>query len=213
MNTPIFSTAFLPPVSYMALLCQHEKVIVEQHETFPKQTYRNRCVIATANGPLTLSVPVVRSNHSTTREVGISYAEPWNIRLWRAIESAYNASPYFLYYGDGFRKILLERHESLLTLNNSLLEYSVKKLKVKTQITYSMDYTPQLAGISDYRTVFSPKHPQEGFPIAEYDQVFADRLGFLSDMSIVDLIFNLGPDSKQYLTELGSAMLEYYRRG
>ena len=94
----LFSTAYFPPVSYVAALLQSNSIVVEQYETFPKQTYRNRTVIATANGLLSLTVPVVRTNgnHTYTKDMAICYNENWPLKHWRAIESAYNASPYFL---------------------------------------------------------------------------------------------------------------------
>ena len=104
MNTSyaLFSTAYFPPISYVAAMLNKQVVVVEQYETFPKQTYRNRAVVATANGLLPLSVPVVRTNgnHTYTKDMDICYNENWAAKHWRAIESAYNSSPYFLYYKD-----------------------------------------------------------------------------------------------------------------
>ena len=104
MNTSyaLFSTAYFPPISYVAAMLDKQVVVVEQYETFPKQTYRNRAVVATANGLLSLTVPVVRinGNHTYTKDMAICYNENWAVKHWRAIESAYNSSPYFLYYKD-----------------------------------------------------------------------------------------------------------------
>lgn len=203
MNTPLLPTAYLPPISYFALLAKEEQVVVEQWETYPKQTYRNRAVILTANGPMTLSVPAVRThgNHTMTHDVGISYAENWNVQHWRAIQSAYNSSPFFLYYKDGLEKILLSPQKSILQLNALLLEFLMKKLKLATQVAYSMDYTPATGEEWDYRAKFSPKHPST--TLAEYPQVFADRMPFVADLSIIDLLFNLGPDARGYLLSIG----------
>ena len=97
---PVFSTAYLPPIAYVAALMQHDDVLIETKETFPKQTYRNRAEIMTAGGVRTLTVPVIRDNHSRTEEVGIDYKERWNIVHLRTLTAAYSASPYFLYYKD-----------------------------------------------------------------------------------------------------------------
>ena len=94
--TPLFSTAYFPPIAYVATLLQHPEALVEVKETFPKQTYRNRMEIMTAGGVRTLTVPVVRNNHSRTEEVGIDYKERWNIIHLRTLEAAYSASPYYL---------------------------------------------------------------------------------------------------------------------
>lgn len=201
MTPPLFSTAYLPPISYFVLLAKEEHIVIEQFETFPKQTYRNRTVILTANGPLSLSIPVVRTkgNHTMTCDIEVSYAENWPIKHWRAIESAYNASPYFLYYKDGLQKIILTPQKSLLQLNKNLLEYLLKKTKITTQVSYSMDYTKEGTVERDYRNTFSPKVPTRGIILPEYDQVFESKMPFHADMSILDLLFNLGPDTKSYL--------------
>ena len=100
--TPLFSTAYFPPIAYVATLLQHRELLIEAKETFPKQTYRNRMEIMTAGGVRTLTVPVLRNNHSRTEEVGIDYKERWNIIHLRTLSAAYSASPYYLYYKDEF---------------------------------------------------------------------------------------------------------------
>lgn len=204
----LFSTAYFPPVSYVAALLQSNSIVVEQYETFPKQTYRNRTVIATANGLLALTVPVVRTNgnHTYTKDMAICYNENWALKHWRAIESAYNSSPYFLYYKDEVEVILNKQHATLIELNMDILAFVVKKLKVKKEVILSDDYISQIGeGTIDYRNHFSPKN-KELLSLPEYDQVFEDRYGFQSDISILDLIFNLGPDSLGYLKEVMKIM-------
>lgn len=204
----LFSTAYFPPVSYVAALLQSNSIVVEQYETFPKQTYRNRTVIATANGLLALTVPVVRTNgnHTYTKDMAICYNENWALKHWRAIESAYNSSPYFLYYKDEVEVILNKQHATLIDLNMDILAFVVKKLKVKKEVILSDDYISQIGeGTIDYRNHFSPKN-KELLSLPEYDQVFEDRYGFQSDISILDLIFNLGPDSLGYLKEVMKIM-------
>ena len=204
----LFSTAYFPPVSYVAALLQSNSIVVEQYETFPKQTYRNRTVIATANGLLALTVPVVRTNgnHTYTKDMAICYNENWALKHWMAIESAYNSSPYFLYYKDEVEVILNKQHATLIELNMDILAFVVKKLKVKKEVILSDDYISQIGeGTIDYRNHFSPKN-KELLSLPEYDQVFEDRYGFQSDISILDLIFNLGPDSLGYLKEVMKIM-------
>ncbi|MBO7201812.1 MAG: WbqC family protein [Bacteroidales bacterium] len=204
----LFSTAYFPPVSYVAALLQSNSIVVEQYETFPKQTYRNRAVILTANGLLGLTVPVVRTNgnHTYTKDMAICYNENWTLKHWRAIESAYNSSPYFLYYKDEVEVILNKQHATLIDLNMDILTFVFKKLKVKKEVILSDDYISQIGeGTIDYRNHFSPKN-KELLSLPEYDQVFEDRYGFQSDISILDLIFNLGPDSLGYLKEVMKIM-------
>ena len=204
----LFSTAYFPPVSYVAAMLESDSIVVEQYETFPKQTYRNRTVIATANGLLGLTVPVVRTNgnHTYTKDMAICYNENWTLKHWRAIESAYNSSPYFLYYKDEVEVILNKQHATLIDLNMDILTFVFKKLKVKKEVILSDDYISQIGeGTIDYRNHFSPKN-KELLSLPEYDQVFEDRYGFQSDISILDLIFNLGPDSLGYLKEVMKIM-------
>lgn len=204
----LFSTAYFPPVSYVAALLQSNSIVVEQYETFPKQTYRNRTVIATANGLLALTVPVVRTNgnHTYTKDMAICYNENWALKHWRAIESAYNSSPYFLYYKDEVEVILNKQHATLIDLNMDILTFVFKKLKVKKEVILSDDYISQIGeGTIDYRNHFSTKN-KELLSLPEYNQVFEDRYGFQSDISILDLIFNLGPDSLGYLKEVMKIM-------
>ena len=207
MNTSyaLFSTAYFPPISYVAAMLDKQVVVVEQYETFPKQTYRNRAVVATANGLLSLTVPVVRinGNHTYTKDMAICYNENWAVKHWRAIESAYNSSPYFLYYKDEVEAILNKQYIGLVDLNMDILSFVFKKLKVAKDIMLSTDFVlaEDVATIEDYRNRFSPKN-KEILQLPPYDQVFEDRYGFQSDISILDLLFNLGPDSLGYLKEV-----------
>ena len=207
MNTSyaLFSTAYFPPISYVAAMLDKPVVVVEQYETFPKQTYRNRAVVATANGLLPLSVPVIRTNgnHTYTKDMDICYNENWAAKHWRAIESAYNSSPYFLYYKDDVEAILNKKHRTLLELNMDILAFVFKKLKVAKDIILSTDFVvvDANADIEDYRNRFSPKN-KEIIQLPPYDQVFEDRYGFQQDLSILDLLFNMGPDSLGYLKEV-----------
>ena len=138
--------------------------------------------------------------------MAICYNENWALKHWRAIESAYNSSPYFLYYKDEVEAILNEQHAALIDLNMDILTFVFKKLKVKKEVILSDDYISQIGeGTIDYRNHFSPKN-KELLSLPEYDQVFEDRCGFQSDISILDLIFNLGPDSLGYLKEVMKIM-------
>ena len=211
MNTSyaLFSTAYFPPISYVAAMLNKQVVVVEQYETFPKQTYRNRAVVATANGLLPLSVPVVRTNgnHTYTKDMDICYNENWAAKHWRAIESAYNSSPYFLYYKDDVEAILNKKHRTLLELNMDILAFVFKKLKVTKETILSTDFVvvDANADIEDYRNCFSPKN-KEIIQLSPYDQVFEDRFGFVPNLSILDLLFNMGPDSLGYLKEVAKIL-------
>lgn len=196
---PTLSTAYLPSTLYMAHLCRSGEVAIEMCETFPKQTFRNRAVIATGNGPLVLTVPVVRThgNHTLTRDIGISYQEPWNVRHWRAIVSAYNAAPYFLYYRDELEAILMRRYERLVELNEALTGYLVRKMKMDCTLSCTEEFFPPADG--DPRVEVTAKHPKSDWQFPAYSQVFDTLYGFMPNVSAIDLLFNVGPEAKKFL--------------
>ena len=198
---PLISTAYLPTVRYMSVLAKYGAATIEQYETFPKQTFRNRTTIATGNGLMMLNVPVSRpsGNHSTTAEMVVSYHEPWNIRHWRAIVSAYNAAPYFLYYKDELEEILMHRYEHLLQLNEALLNYLLKRLKITCQLEYTQSFIKEAASYIDLRESLTAKKDDPSITYPPYSQVFESRHGFLPNLSVIDLLFNLGPEAKSYL--------------
>lgn len=201
---PLISTAYLPTVRYMSVLAKYGAAIIEQHETFPKQTFRNRTTIATGNGLMMLNVPVSRpsGNHTTTAEMVVSYHEPWNIRHWRAIASAYNAAPYFLYYKDELEEILMHRYAHLLHLNEALLHYLLKKIKITCQLEYSQTFIRETESYIDLRDSLTAKRDNPDNIYPHYSQVFESRHGFLPNLSVIDLLFNLGPEAKSYLLSI-----------
>ena len=203
-TTALFPTAYLPSIALTAAMQQTGDIAIERYETFPKQTHRNRTVIITANGPMTLSVPVVRPDgtHTKTEDIGISYAEHWNLIHWRALEAAYNSSPFFLYYRDGLERLLMQKYDRLIELNEALLEYIFAKLKTAVRITYTDDYKKPCGDLNDYRDRFSFKHPESLPECPKYEQVFSDRMPFNSNVSVIDLLFNLGPEAKDYLLKI-----------
>lgn len=198
----LFSTAYLPPVAYMAALVRQSDALIEARETFPKQTYRNRALIMTAEGVRMLSVPVLRNNHSRTDEVAIDYRDRWNIIHLRTLTAAYSASPYFLYYRDGLEKILIQHYDRLIDLNQALLEWLLEKLKIECRIGLTDDWLPPTESEMDFRFRFSPKklYPTDGFK--PYYQVFEDRIPFTPNLSVVDLLMNLGPEASDYLKKV-----------
>ena len=198
--TPVFSTAYLPPIAYVAALLQHKEVLIETKETFPKQTYRNRTEIMTAGGVRALSVPVIRDNHSRTEEVSIDYKERWNIIHMRTIAAAYSASPYYLYYKDGLETLLMTHYEKLVDLNEALLKWILQQLKSDCHVIRTKDFYRTCE--QDFRNTFSPKvpFPTDGF--RKYYQVFSDRQPFTPNLSTIDLLMNLGPETNSYLKQI-----------
>lgn len=201
---PLFAMGYLPPIAYFAQLTKYDEISIEQMETFPKQTYRNRAVIVTANGLLPLIVPAVRTNgnHTMTRDMGISYTENWPIKHLRTIEAAYSASPYYLYYKDEFEALLTKKYDRLIDLNCELIRYLLKKLKINCEITLTEDYLEHGGWELDHRRNFSIKEQYSTEQFPEYDQVFAAKMPFQPNLSIIDLLFNMGPEAKNYLCKV-----------
>lgn len=209
MSLPLLAVAYLPSIEYMAMLLKHGGAVIDIHETYPKQTYRNRCHIASSGGLLALVVPVLKpnGNHTKTGEIEISYHLPWNRTHWRSIEAAYNSSPFFLYYRDAFESLYNSRFVSLVEMNTAFLNSILSLMKINIPIKFSDSYYFSTPGEVDLRIAVHPKKKPvyctlSGFP--EYTQVFGEENGFIPNLSIIDLLFNLGPDAKDYLEKLSN---------
>ncbi len=203
-SSVLLSTAYLPPVEYFYYLLKAGKVVVEQFETYPRQTYRNRCVILTANGKLSLTVPVkkVNGNHTMVRDVAILNDEKWQQKHWRAFSAAYSASPYFLYYADELDRFFTKKYVTLLNFNTELTLALCRICGFEPVLSLTDSFRKNDSGSTDLRTAISPKSPPTLSNFPAYTQVFSDRHGFHPNLSIVDLLFNLGPEARTYLEEL-----------
>lgn len=201
MNTPVFATAYFPPVAYLQELIKHDSIIIETHEHFQKQTYRNRCEILNANGIQTLSVPLVQTHQKIkTGLVQISFEQNWKLNHWRSIESAYNRSAYFEFYRDELKNLFFADEKNLLIFNTKILQWLLLQLKDKTAISYTSDYLESMEAGLDCEHLSSPqKTNKEKFK--KYPQVFSYKTDFTSGLSCIDLLFNCGPDSFNYLQE------------
>lgn len=198
----LVSTAYFPPILHYAWLLQNNNVSIEQFESFPKQTFRNRCVILSANGLQSLTVPVIKpfGAKSLTRDIKISYEEPWQQLHWRSIKTAYNSSPFLLYYQDEMKEFFTKKHQFLLDLNEDvvLLINSLMEWEVKVKRTEEFIFPNEILASTDKRYVLTPKVPTS-FNLEPYIQVFSDQFPFIENLSILDLIFNLGPEAESYL--------------
>jgi len=198
----LLSIAYLPPVSWFSLLLKYP-VQIEQHETYQRQSYRNRCLIYSECGILPLSIPVSRpnGNHTVISNVVIYNDEQWYLKHWRSLQSAYEASPYFLYYKDEFLDFYTGSFANLFDYDKQLVLKLCELLEIQPQLSYTEEFEREPANTYDLRNLFSPKRPVS-IPFPEYIQVFSSRHGFLPDLSILDLLFNLGPESKSYLSKI-----------
>jgi hypothetical protein len=196
----VLSTAYLPPIEYFSFLNKNKSVQIDFFENYIKQTYRNRCCIYAANGKLTLSIPVkkVDGNHTRVKDIEIDHNQPWQKLHWRAIESSYNSSPFFLYYRDELEPFYQKQYKFLIDINRELLALLCTLIGIKTEINYSKEYIEPTSAIIDMRNAFSPKKPGS-LVHKDYKQVFDDKNGFIPDLSIIDLLFNEGKFSRELL--------------
>ncbi len=195
---PVF---YLPPVSWFSeFLNAENEIIFEQFENFPKQTYRNRTNIYGANGKLSLIIPINHNGSRILKDIEISYREDWQKLHWKSIKTAYQSSPYFEYYEDKLIKLYESRDKFLLDFNMKSIEIIQKILKTEKAYSLNNEYVKFPEEVN-FRERFSAKNPS-GYEMDEYYQTFSDKMGFLKDLSILDLICNKGPESVTYLKEI-----------
>jgi hypothetical protein len=196
----LVSTAYLPPVEYVSLISRADEVLVEREENYLKQTYRNRCYILSAHGPQLLSIPVyLGSLHKTpVKDIRIDYSKRWQQVHLRAMTASYNSSPYFEFYFENIEKIISKNHEFLLDLNLELLDTFFGILKMKKKISYTTVFEPVGEAENDFRYKIAPKKESHS-TVKKYIQVFNNGSGFVPGLSIIDLLFNMGPESIVHL--------------
>ena len=203
MESQLLLPAFyLPPVSYFHIVQKSDQpLLIEQQEFYPKQTYRTRATIATANGPLDLIVPIVhgRKEHVKMKDIRINYDFNWQRLHWLSIQTAYRRSAYFEYYEDDFLRFYDQKHEFLLDLHMEQLHLLLHCLKIKRSVNLTEQYDEATEQLTDYRKDIHPKKASLYPGAKPYYQVFEDKHGFLPDLSVIDLLFNQGPQSKSYL--------------
>jgi len=275
----LLETAYLPPIGYMAEVLRASKVIIEVNETYQKQTFRNHCSIYGPNGKQILSIPVVKvyGNHTTTKDIRISDHQPWQKIHWRSIETAYNNSPFFLFYQDVFAPFYEKKFGFLVDWNLELLNVILKIMKIEVQISLTSRYEKypliesgpsvdlnlkntigttgvhenlldkkpignsegkgnlidntsfgisntkgnliddksfgisdlknnpdqeKTGGMKDLRDKLIQKNTDMQMEYPGYTQVFEPRHGFIPGLSAIDAIFNLGPETGDYLGQV-----------
>lgn len=199
-KTVLLSSAYLPPVSYFSKLYAYEKVCVERFDHYMKQSYRNRCVIASAAGPLSLTIPTEKSEDPKClmKDVRISDHGNWRHVHWNAFVAAYKQSPFFDYYADEFHEFFEKRYSFLFDFNSELCNWLCEQLDMHPVVAWSDDFIVDTARMDDFREQIHPKKRLQtddaSFKAVPYYQVFQEKQGFQPDLSVADLLFNMGPE-------------------
>ena len=212
----LLSSTYFGPVQWYQKLNRYDECLIERNESFIKQTYRNRMVIAAANGPLALTIP---TNHDTSmqmKDIRISDHANWRHVHWNALMSAYGESPFFEYYQDDIRPFYEKKYDFLFDFNMEIMEKMIELLDIRPHVSVTSEYFPKVSTENqgwepdtsklaedtvDYRDVIRPKKPllDVDFTPKCYYQVYEQRHGFLPNMSILDLLFNEGNEAIFYL--------------
>ena len=202
MKKVLLHTSYFAPIDYYAAILQVDELIIESQENYQKKSIRSRCYIAGPNGKQMLNVPVVRPDgpNSRMQSVQLSLQQNWRKQHWNSIITAYNSSPFLLYYQDEIKDVLFEKYNSLWELNNSILILMLDILQIKSKISFTKTYEKNTSDIIDLRNCSMDKNLNQGIDNSQkYIQVFADKYDFIPNLSILDLLFNLGPESGAYL--------------
>jgi len=217
MTTSLLSSAYFGPVQWYQKLFRSDKTMIERFDNFTKQTYRNRCLIATTNGVQALTVPVERAaaaacadgtaavGKQLMRDVRISGHGNWRHLHWNALLSAYGESPFFEFYADDIRPFFEREWTFLYDFNMEITAKMCALLDFSPDFSPTQEYIPaddaRLNGTHDWRDTIRPKRPlaDNSFTPRRYYQVYERKNGFLPNLSILDLLFNMGPESVMYL--------------
>ena len=199
----LLSTAYLPPISYFRNLPTTDVVTIEKYEHFVKQTLRNRCHILSPNGIQTLIVPISHDHRqrAAIKDIRIANDQPWQRQHWRSMCAAYQRSAFFEFYQDDLAPFYERSYEFLMDLNMDLLSFLIEQLKLKQTFNYTSEYhhpSPEL--IDDFRILSDAGSADPSAMIKSYPQVFGYKAGFVPGLSIIDLLFNMGPATENYIS-------------
>jgi hypothetical protein len=196
---------YFPVISLYRALNKNTNIIFEQYEHYQKMSFRNRCIISGANGPIQLSVPLAfgREQKTLTREVKILASSDWQKSHWKTIVSCYNRSPWFEFYRNELEALYKKQFIFLVDWDMACFEWTISKLALPVNISVTDNYTDYYDPVQylDFRNKLFPKNYMDFNP-PEYHQVFRDRHGFTPNLSILDLLFCEGKQSSSFLESL-----------
>jgi len=200
MKNLVIEPHYLGSLEYFALLMSVEEVVFEIHDTFPKQTFRNRAYFLSSNRTQPLMIPIKYSNNSRTEEVTIDYTQRWIKDHWGALYSGYGKAPFFEYFAEEIKAVWEDKAERLIDLNLNFLKLMLRILQKDLKISFTKEFQKECP--QDFRNVINPKKDFSNRKIYEpvpYPQLFGDT--FVPNLSIVDLIMCEGPNAAQILTQ------------
>lgn len=194
----VLPTYFSPIAQYVAI-ANSDKIIFEIEDNFQKQTYRNRCTIYAANGKQLLNVPVQHNKgvKQKTKDIKIDYKEDWQKLQLKALQSAYNSSPFFEFYIDDLLPVFKKKFTFLIDLNLSAHQIVMDALQLEVKTTKTQNYITDFENF-DFRKLAEAKN-NKVYSFNRYIQVFEQKHGFIANLSILDLIFMEGPNALNYL--------------
>lgn len=197
----VFPLFYLPNVEFFKNLqsFKDQIILIEKQEHYPKQTFRNRTSIAGPNGRLDLTVPIKKGNekHTIFKDIRISNDDNWQRIHWLSLETSYRSSAYFEFYEDAFAPFYQNKYEFLFDYNLELLNVILKLIKMPINFELTTSYEKSYENLVDYRNAIGPNKPSN-YQNKPYYQVFEDKNGYLNNISILDLLFNQGPQAIKY---------------
>lgn len=202
METILLHPTYFPSIAQMAAVTQANEVRFEIQDNYQKQTYRNRSHIAHSNGRLVLNVPIRHSKtgrHQRTREVIVENSFPWQEQHWKSLQIAYRSSPFFEYYEDDLAPLFHREVRLLLDHNMEIFRLLQNLLGLESSFSFTSEYEKE-ASETDLRYLVNAKKEPE-YRLTTYTQVLEANHGFLSNLSVLDLLFNEGPNALEYLEQ------------
>lgn len=192
-KTLLIESQYFPNLFFYKTLIEHDTLLIEKYENYQKLSFRNRCYIAGPNGSILLSVPLARGKNQRTvmKDMRISNEEKWQAQHWKTLVSAYRRSPWFEYYEEELGQLYEQSFEYLMDWNQACFEWANKVIGLSSPTTYTTEYSKNYAetNLTDARDSMIPGKESAKTDLPEYTQVFQDRVGFLPNLSILDLIF------------------------
>ena len=200
--TLLHPTYFGSIANYVAL-AKAEKILFEDCDNYQKQSYRNRCYVYGANGKLLLNLPILHSGikgkKRLYRDIKIEHQFNTLQIHWKSLQSAYRTSPYFEFYEDELAPLFENKPKFLMDLNYQCMEFVLDVLQITTDFSKTNEFHLDPGGVNDQRELVNCKNNTIGKSFDKYIQVFNSKHGFIPNLSILDLLFNEGPNAIAYL--------------